>query len=66
MGDQQRRVRKIRALLKGVMAEAAIAGWLVTPHPGLRNYSPADILSNEYGFDEVNDLIESIKSGAFS
>jgi uncharacterized protein (DUF2384 family) len=48
------------------MNEADIADWLVTPHRDLRNYPPADLLSNDYGFEEVNDLIESIKWGAFS
>jgi uncharacterized protein (DUF2384 family) len=64
--DQQSRFRQICELLNSVMNEADIADWLVTPHRDLRNYPPADLLSNDYGFEEVNDLIESIKWGAFS
>jgi hypothetical protein len=56
----------IRKLLEGVIVKDDMRRWLESPHPALRWHRPIDLLSNTYGFEEVRNLIESIKAGQYA
>ena len=57
---------EVLKLLDGVIVKDDMRRWLEGPHPGLRGHRPIELLSNTYGFEEVRNLIESIKAGQYA
>lgn len=57
---------EVLKMLDGVIVKDDMRRWLESPHPGLRRHRPIDLLSNTYGFEEIRNLIESIKAGQYA
>ncbi len=60
------RVRRLEDLverLHGVMSSDDLADFMDTPHERLRNHRPSQLLSNEYGYDALRDLIDGAIGG---
>ncbi len=54
---------EVLKMLERVIVKDDMRRWLESAHPGLRGHRPIDLLNNTYGFEEVRNLIESIKAG---
>jgi putative toxin-antitoxin system antitoxin component (TIGR02293 family) len=65
-GEKLSHLAHVLKMLEGVIVQGDVRRWLERPHPGLRGHKPVDLLSNVYGFEEVRNLIESIKSGQYA
>lgn len=64
--DARARLHRLQRLLERIgdsLPEGELLRFLLTPHPLLRGYKPADLLQSDYSFEDLVNFVESAKSG---
>jgi DNA-binding transcriptional regulator YiaG len=65
-GEAEERLHRLERLVQelgGAIPSDKVAGFLETPHPMLRGYRPADLLTSDYAFHDLLALVNAAKSG---
>lgn len=59
------RLQELIDMIGDALRAEDLPRFLVTPHPELREYSPADLLDNEFAFEAVKNLVLAAQSGTY-
>lgn len=58
-----KRLEDLVERLDGLMYSDDLADFMDKPNERLRNHRPSQLLTNDYGYDALRDLIDSVNSG---